>query len=342
MALLLVLMFVLTLGSQVLIYALADDLGRSDELRARHGELARELKHCQEELDALEGTAHSAGQRFTLLARQSELIATQIETDSSLLESCESQCKWLSKALNELLTAANDEEVILECGQEELEQRTAQVREQHATMKKERKELKQRLESERQALAQNEAASVAVMSELQGDETYRQELEALAAVDQDLEADVLDKEEEARTLRTLDLSWHRASGSEKSKDSDERAEEADSGIDGREVVSFALQFVGNPYRWSGESLTEGCDCSGFIKGVFDRFGIELPHFSGALQHAGVAVAYDDVQLGDLICYDGHVGIYMGDDKMVNAFDSKHGIIICAVDAAKLVAVRRIV
>lgn len=340
MALLLVLMFVLTLGSQVLIYALADDLGRSDELRSRQGELARELKRCQEKMDALEGAPHSAAQRFALLERQSELIAAEMETDNSLLESCNSQYKWLSKALDELLTAAKDEEVILECGQEELERRTAQVQEQYAAMKEERKELKRRLKSERQALAQNEAASAAVMAELQEDQSYSQELEALTAVDKDLEEDVLDQEEEVRTLRALDLSWHRASGSENSKDSDGHS--AESGIDGREVVSFALQFVGNPYRWGGESLTDGCDCSGFIKGVFDRFGIELPHFSGALQHSGEPIAYGDAEPGDLICYDGHVGIYMGEDKMVNAFDSKHGIIICSVDAAKLVAVRRIV
>lgn len=110
---------------------------------------------------------------------------------------------------------------------------------------------------------------------------------------------------------------------------------------GAEVVQFAVQFVGNPYVWGGESLTEGCDCSGFIKAVYAHFGYSLPHFSGSLRSCGTGVKYSEAKQGDIICYDGHVGIYMGNGQMVNAFDSKHGIIICSVNTSRLVAVRRI-
>ncbi|MCD8334455.1 MAG: C40 family peptidase, partial [Clostridiales bacterium] len=114
-----------------------------------------------------------------------------------------------------------------------------------------------------------------------------------------------------------------------------------SGTTGADVVAYAVQFVGNPYVWGGTSLTNGCDCSGFVVSVYAHFGYSLPHFSGSLRYCGTGVSYSDAQPGDIICYDGHVGIYIGDGQMVNAFDTEHGIIICAVNTSRLVAVRRI-
>ena len=82
-------------------------------------------------------------------------------------------------------------------------------------------------------------------------------------------------------------------------------------VSGSDVVSYACQFIGNPYVWGGESLTNGADCSGFIKSVYANFGISLPHSSVALQRAGSEVSYENAQPGDIVCYAGHVAIYMG-------------------------------
>ena len=82
-------------------------------------------------------------------------------------------------------------------------------------------------------------------------------------------------------------------------------------VSGSDVVSYACQFIGNPYVWGGESLTDGADCSGFIKSVYANFGISLPHSSVALQRAGSEVSYENAQPGDIVCYAGHVAIYMG-------------------------------
>lgn len=94
---------------------------------------------------------------------------------------------------------------------------------------------------------------------------------------------------------------------------------------GSSVVSYACQFVGNPYVWGGESLTNGADCSGFIKSVYAHFGISLPHSSEALRSVGRGVSALEMQPGDIICYAGHVAIYMGDNQIVHASSPTSGI-----------------
>jgi cell wall-associated NlpC family hydrolase len=92
-------------------------------------------------------------------------------------------------------------------------------------------------------------------------------------------------------------------------------------VSGSSVVGYATKFVGNPYVSGGTSLTNGCDCSGFVMSVFANFGVNLPHSSYALQTCGSEVSYDNAQPGDLICYAGHVGIYIGGGQIVNASSS---------------------
>ncbi len=112
-------------------------------------------------------------------------------------------------------------------------------------------------------------------------------------------------------------------------------------VSGSSVVSFAKQFVGNPYVWGGTSLTNGADCSGFVMSVFANFGISLPHSSAALQSCGKAVSYANAQPGDLICYSGHVGIYMGGGQIVHAQSTAVGITISSATYRTIVAVRRV-
>ena len=112
---------------------------------------------------------------------------------------------------------------------------------------------------------------------------------------------------------------------------------------GSSVVDYATQFVGNPYVWGGTSLTNGADCSGFVQSVYQNFGVSLPRTSYEQQNAGTEVSYSDAQPGDLICYGGHVAIYMGDGKIVHASNAKDGIKI-SNDATyrTILSVRRLV
>ncbi len=112
---------------------------------------------------------------------------------------------------------------------------------------------------------------------------------------------------------------------------------------GSSVVDYATQFVGNPYVWGGTSLTNGADCSGFVQSVYANFGVSLPRTSYEQQNAGTAVSYADAQPGDLICYGGHVAIYMGNGQIVHASNSVDGIKISNNAAYRtIVSVRRLV
>jgi cell wall-associated NlpC family hydrolase len=111
---------------------------------------------------------------------------------------------------------------------------------------------------------------------------------------------------------------------------------------GNAVAGYAVQFVGNPYVYGGSSLTNGADCSGFVMSVYANFGVSLPHSSAADRKQGYAVdGIENAQPGDLICYSGHVGIYIGDGQIVHASTKKTGIIISKVNYKKILAIRRI-
>ncbi|MCI9072530.1 MAG: SH3 domain-containing protein [Lachnospiraceae bacterium] len=108
------------------------------------------------------------------------------------------------------------------------------------------------------------------------------------------------------------------------------------------VANYAVQFVGYPYKWGGTSLTNGADCSGFVMSVYANFGVSLPHSSSADRKQGYAVdSLANALPGDLICYSGHVALYIGDGNIVHASTSKTGIIISRADHKKILAIRRI-
>jgi len=111
---------------------------------------------------------------------------------------------------------------------------------------------------------------------------------------------------------------------------------------GTAVADYALQFVGNPYVYGGSSLTNGTDCSGFVMSVYANFGVSLPHSSSADRSQGSAVdGLANAQAGDLICYSGHVALYIGNGQIVHASTAKTGIIVSNADYKKVLAVRRI-
>lgn len=111
---------------------------------------------------------------------------------------------------------------------------------------------------------------------------------------------------------------------------------------GKSVADFACQFVGNPYVWGGTSLTNGADCSGFVMSVYANFGVSLPHSSAADRNVGYAVGgIENAQPGDIICYSGHVAIYIGNGQIVHASTSKTGIIISNATYRSILSIRRI-
>ncbi len=114
------------------------------------------------------------------------------------------------------------------------------------------------------------------------------------------------------------------------------------GVSGSAVVQYALNFVGNPYVWGGKDPNTGADCSGFTSYVYAHFGISIPSYSYSQRSVGKEVSYENAKAGDLICYAGHVAIYMGNGQIVHAKGTAYGIV--AYDSAtyrNIVTVRRV-
>lgn len=111
---------------------------------------------------------------------------------------------------------------------------------------------------------------------------------------------------------------------------------------GKEIASYACRFIGNPYVPGGTSLTNGADCSGFTQAVYRDFGISIPRNSSSQRSCGTSVSYADAQPGDLICYAGHVGMYIGNGYIVHASTQRTGIKITPATYKEILAVRRIV
>lgn len=116
---------------------------------------------------------------------------------------------------------------------------------------------------------------------------------------------------------------------------------------GKQIVEYAKQFIGNPYKSGGTSLTKGADCSGFTQSVYKHFGISLSRTAASQSYQGVQVPFSKLEPGDLVFYSNgggisHVGIYIGKGKIVHAGTPKTGICTTSVNIMTKVTARRVV
>ncbi len=181
-------------------------------------------------------------------------------------------------------------------------------------------------------------------------ESYKEQIQSQNEQIRQLEEEERERQEELERQQQLaDASDSDDTDTSTSTDSSDSGKDSgqnvvvDSGSGlGSQIAAYGCQFIGNPYVYGGTSLTNGTDCSGFTQSVYKHFGISIPRSSTSQRFAGTGVSYAEARPGDLICYAGHVGLYIGNGQIVHASTERTGIKISNATYRTILAVRRIV
>lgn len=181
------------------------------------------------------------------------------------------------------------------------------------------------------------SSAVKPASDNDSDDSKKQDKDKEDKADQEQKKSNDSRKDEDKTEKDKDS----GSKSKDDEDDSDKKTETKNGS-GQAVVDYALQFVGNPYVYGGTSLTKGTDCSGFTMSVYKKFGVSLPHSSSAQRSYGKKVSYSNAKPGDLICYSGHVAIYIGKGKIVHASTPSTGIKVSKATYKNILCVRRLV
>ena len=242
------------------------------------------------------------------LALQTDLDELDEERDTY-----EEQQKELEKIIDEQRGKIENFEGVLSSARNKASEYKKKINEQNAEIRKIEQEeaARKKAEEEARKKAEEEAAKKKAEEEKQKQEQQQQSEEA---------------EQEAG----------------ESEEEEESSESSGGGGTGSEVAAYAQQFIGNPYVSGGTSLTDGCDCSGFTFSVYKHFGYSIPRTSWEQQSCGRGVSYSEAQPGDIMCYAGHVGIYIGNGMIVHASTPATGIKVTPATYREILAVRRVV
>ena len=274
-----------------------------------------------------------------------EELKEALEQEESELEAAQGELQeemnGMEESRAELEAISADYAVQISRAKNQAEVYKARIKQQNAQIKKlEEEERKRREEEERKRREEEERKKREEEERKRREEEERKkrEEEAKKNAAGDAAADnntQNDKEpEESKTEESKTASKNQAST--------DAIATASGSAKGKEIANYACQFIGNPYVSGGTSLTKGTDCSGFTQSVYKQFGYSLPRNSYSQRSAGKQVSYAEAQPGDIICYAGHVAIYIGNGKIVHASTPKSGIKISNALYRDIISVRRII
>ena len=263
----------------------------------------------------------------TLEEEESELMSSKIELreQQELLDELLAQKKKEYEDYDARLVKAKQEAAVYTA---KINQQTNELRALEAKQKEKEKGKEEKIKEEEEARRKAE------------EERLRAEQEANEAASND--SGYTGTSSGSVSSHDSGTSSGNSGGSGSSGSSDAPKPSGGGGSKGQQIVDYACQFLGNPYVPGGTSLTNGADCSGFTMSVFRQFGINLPRNSYAQSQVGTAVSYDQARAGDIIYYGGHVGIYMGDGRIVHASTQKTGIKISVATYRPIITIRRVI
>lgn len=260
-----------------------------------------------------------------------------------LQEKLEGEMDELEAQQHELMEEKESLEVILNEKQATYDNYEAQL----AKARQEAAIYKANIKRQNDEIKKLEAQAASKQSEIE--EAKRAEEEARKAQELALQREAEErerKEKESSGTSSSDTSEKSSSDSSSGSSSGggyaSASSYSGSGSKGQQIANYACQFIGNPYVPGGTSLTEGADCSGFVWRVYKDFGYSLPRTSYSLRSSGTGVSYSEAKPGDVVCYAGHVGIYIGNGQIVHASTQRTGIKITTATYKEILSVRRIV
>ncbi len=289
-------------------------------------------------------------QNFGDMMNKAEYIEKLYEYDRKMLEEYE-RAKLETEALKNQL---EEEEAELEAQQHELEEEQKNLEtilsekqaaydnytQQLAKAKQEAAVYRANIKKQTEEIRSIEAAAKKKDSEIE--EAKRAEEEARKAQEEALRRQAESESESQQEKSSGSSSSEKSSSKGKSSNYASAANYSGSGSKGQQIANYACQFIGNPYVSGGTSLTEGADCSGFVWRVYKDFGYSVPRTSYGCRSAGTEVSYANAQPGDIICYAGHVALYIGNGQIVHASTQKTGIKISNATYKEMLTIRRIV
>ncbi len=311
-----------------------------------------QIEKAQEDYDAAKAQEESQYQ-----AMKKRLRYLYEKGDTSYMELLTKATSW-----SDMLNQAGYVEKLYEYDKKMLNRYIA-IKEEVAVKKSDLEDKKSDLETQKYELEEEKAAMQEMMDEKKAVSAdydvqiakVRQEAAAYKAIIKQQNAEIQKLQEEENAIiraeeerRKKEEAARKAAqskssgGSVTSSKSGARTVPPATGSSGSDIAQYACQFVGNPYVLGGTSLTDGADCSGFIWAVYKQYGYSLPRNSTGQRSAGREVSYDQAQPGDIICYAGHVALYLGGGRIVHASTARTGIKYGYANYRPILSVRRIV